>query len=130
MVEHLRLRWRDDMPMEALLGLRDELDDMLERIRSTRHMSNPVFKCPACGHIGRGADPQISVRATILALARFGVAAAVLRGLLAAEQRGAKAIALFLGENRTFDRETRAGACRVDSHRDGALDDRYAARAL
>jgi hypothetical protein len=75
MVEHLRLRWRDDLSMEALLRLRDELDDMLGRIRSTRHISNPVFKCPACGHIGRGADPQISVRATILALARFGVAA-------------------------------------------------------
>ena len=75
MVEHLRLRWRDDLPMEALLGLRDELDDMLGRIRSTRHIANPVFKCPACGHIGRGADPHVSVRATILALARFGVAA-------------------------------------------------------
>jgi len=75
MVEHLRLRWRDDLSMEALLGLRDELDDMLGRIRSTRDISNPVFNCPACGHIGRGADPPISVRATILALARFGVAA-------------------------------------------------------
>jgi len=75
MVEHLRLRWRDDLSMEALLGLRDELDDMLGRIRSTRHISNPVFTCPACGHIGRGAEPHISVRATILALARFGVAA-------------------------------------------------------
>src|SRR5712692_693151 len=75
MVEHLRLRWRDDLSMDALLGLRDELDDMLGRIRSTRHISNPVFKCPACGHIGRGADPHVSVRATILALARFGVAA-------------------------------------------------------
>jgi hypothetical protein len=75
MVEHLRLCWRDDLSMEALLGLRDELDDMLGRIRSTRHISNPVFKCPACGHIGRGADPHVSVRATILALARFGVAA-------------------------------------------------------
>ena len=32
MVEHLRLRWRDDMSMEALLWLRDELDDMLGRI--------------------------------------------------------------------------------------------------
>jgi hypothetical protein len=74
MVEHLRLRWRDDLSMEALLGLRDEIDDMLGRIRSTRHISNPVFKCPACGHIGRGADPQVSVRATILALARFRVA--------------------------------------------------------
>jgi len=65
MVEHLRLRWRDDLSMEALLGLRDELDDMLGRIRSTRHISTPVFKCPACGHIGRGADPHVSVRATI-----------------------------------------------------------------
>ena len=75
MVEHLRLRWRDDLSMEALLGLRDELDEMLRRIRSTRHISNPVFKCPACGRIGRGADPHVSVRATILALARFGVVA-------------------------------------------------------
>ena len=58
MVEHLRLRWRDDLSMEALLGLRDELDDMLGRIRSTRRISNPVFKCPACGHRGRGADPR------------------------------------------------------------------------
>src|SRR3954471_7904683 len=75
MVEHLRLRWRDDLPMEALLGLRDDLEDMLARIRATRHSTNPVFKCPACGHIGPGADPHVSVRATILALARFGVAA-------------------------------------------------------
>ena len=43
MVEHLRLRWRDNLSMEALLGLRDELDDMLGRIRSTRHISRPVF---------------------------------------------------------------------------------------
>jgi hypothetical protein len=75
MVEHLRLRWRDDLSMEALLGLRNELDDMLGRIRSMRHISNPLFKCPACGHIVRGADPHVSVRATILALVRFGVAA-------------------------------------------------------
>ena len=75
MVEHLRLRWRDDLSMEALLGLCDELDDMLGRIRSTRRISNPRFKCPACGHIGRGPDPHVSVRATILALARFSVAA-------------------------------------------------------
>ena len=74
MVEHLRLRWRDDLSLEALLRLRDELDDMLGRIRSTRHISNPVFKCPACGHRGHRADPHVSVRAAILALARFGVA--------------------------------------------------------
>ena len=75
LVEHLRLHWRDDLSMEALVRLRDELDDMLGHIRSTRHISNPVFTCPACGHIGPGADPHVSVRATILALTRFGVAA-------------------------------------------------------
>ena len=67
MVEHLRLRWRDELSTEALLRLRDELDDMLGRIRSTRRITNPLFKCPACGHIGRGADPHVSVHATILA---------------------------------------------------------------
>jgi hypothetical protein len=75
MVEHLRLHWRDDLSMAALLELRDELDDMLGRIRSTRHIANPVFKCPRCGRIGRVADPKVSVRATILALIRFDVAA-------------------------------------------------------
>ena len=75
MVQHLRLRWRDDLPIKDLLGLRAELDHLLGRIRSTRHIANPAVKCPACGHIGRGADPHVSVRATILALARFGVAA-------------------------------------------------------
>jgi len=54
MVEHLRLCWRADVCVEALLCLRDELDDMLGRILSTRHISNPVFKCPACGRVGRG----------------------------------------------------------------------------
>jgi hypothetical protein len=75
MVEHLRLRWRDDQSMDALLGLRDELDDMLGRIRSTRRIVSPAVTCPACAHRGPGADPHVSVRATILALARFGVAA-------------------------------------------------------
>lgn len=75
MVQHLRRGWRDDLPMEALVRLRDELDDMLGRIRSTRQIANPMFKCPTCGHIGRSADPHVSVRATILAVARFGVAA-------------------------------------------------------
>jgi hypothetical protein len=61
MVEHLRLRWRDDLSMEALLGLRDDLEDMLGRIRATRHITNPVFKCPACGHIGRREPIPTSV---------------------------------------------------------------------
>ena len=45
MVEHLRLR--DDLSLNAPLGLRDELDDMLGRIRATRQISNPVTVCAA-----------------------------------------------------------------------------------
>ena len=74
------------------LGLGDELDDMLERIRSTRRISDPFFKCPACGHIGRGANPHVSGRATILALTRFGVAAKeparALEGLVCLQKDG------------------------------------------
>ena len=61
--------------MEGLVGLRDELDDILGRIRSTRRIVNPVVTCPVCGHRGPGADPHVSVRATIVAVVRFGVAA-------------------------------------------------------
>ncbi len=75
MVQHLRLSWRDDLPMEALVRLRDELDEMLGCIRSTRHIANPICTCPTCGHVGRSAGPHVSVRAMILAVARFGVAA-------------------------------------------------------
>jgi len=45
------------------------------RWQVAEEMVRTVFKCPACGHIGRGADPHVSVRATILKLDRFGVAA-------------------------------------------------------
>jgi hypothetical protein len=49
MVEHLRLRWRDDQSVEALLGLRDELDDILGRIRSTRRTSTRSLRVPYMG---------------------------------------------------------------------------------
>lgn len=55
--------------------MRDELDEMLGRIRAMRRIANPIVTCPTCGHIGRSAEPHVSVRATILAVARFGVAA-------------------------------------------------------
>jgi hypothetical protein len=43
MVEHLRLRWRDDLSMEALLGCATVTPCL--GIRSTRHISSPIFKC-------------------------------------------------------------------------------------
>lgn len=49
MVEPRRLRWQDDPYPEALLGLRYELDDMVARIRSTRHISHPVINVPCAG---------------------------------------------------------------------------------
>src|SRR5262249_11932060 len=70
-----RLQPRSGLRITAPVPDPTELDDMLGRIRSTRHIFNPVFTCPTSGHIGRGADPHVSVRATILALARFAVAA-------------------------------------------------------
>src|SRR2546426_11188135 len=76
MIETLRTRWQQDMSFEAIVKLRDELDEMLQRIRSERHIHPPVFKCTKCGHVGEVAEPHVSVRAMILSLIRFGIAAA------------------------------------------------------
>jgi hypothetical protein len=74
MVETLRSDWRLGMTFEATIELRDDLDAMLQRIRSERHIRTPVFKCPQCGLVGEGAQPHVSVRAMFLSLVRFGIA--------------------------------------------------------
>ena len=74
LVETLRSEWRIGMSFEATIELRDELDAMLQRIRSELHIRPPVFKCPHCGHVGEGAQPHVSVRAMLLSLVRFGIA--------------------------------------------------------
>ena len=74
MVETLRSQWHQGMSSETTIELRDELDRMLQRIRSERHIRTPVFKCPHCGHVGEGAQPYVSVPAMLLSLARFGIA--------------------------------------------------------
>ena len=76
MIERLRSQWRPDMSWDALIGLRDELDAMLQQIRSDRHLRYPVFRCPECGQVGESAEHHFSVRAMILSLARFGIAPA------------------------------------------------------
>ena len=75
-VETLRTRWHDGLSFDRLIELRDNLDTTLQRIRSERHIRPPAFKCPRCGRVGEGAEPHVSVRAMILSLARFGIAAA------------------------------------------------------
>ena len=74
MVDELRKRWRAELPLSDLIQLRNDLDAMLHRIRSERNIRTPVIRCPRCGHTGPATEPDVSVRATILALGRFGIA--------------------------------------------------------
>ena len=76
MLEVLRVGWHAGLPWSRLIELRDELDTMLHRIRAERHIRPPVTRCPRCGHVGEAAEPDVSVRAMILALGRFGMAPA------------------------------------------------------
>jgi len=70
MVARLRSEWHEGLSMPALIGLRDELDGMLHRIRASRNFRTPMVTCRRCGRTGPGAEPHVSVRALILALAQ------------------------------------------------------------
>ena len=74
MLDVLRARWRADMPFEELIELAGQLDALLHHIRSERHIRTPVIRCRRCGHVGPAAEPDVSVRATIISLGRFGIA--------------------------------------------------------
>ena len=76
MVDKLRSRWRVGLSLTDMIQLRNDLDAMLHRIRSERNIRTPVIRCRSCGHIGPAAEPDVSVRATIIALGRFGIASA------------------------------------------------------
>jgi hypothetical protein len=76
MIEALRLEWHGGLSFGEVIALRDWLDAILHRIRSDRQIRPPVFKCPHCGHVGEGAEPDVSVRAMILSLGRFDIAPA------------------------------------------------------
>lgn len=74
MIERLRSQWHPGISFDAIVELRDDLDAMLERIRSARSIRPPTLRCPRCGHVGEGVAPHVSVRALILSLQRFGIA--------------------------------------------------------
>jgi hypothetical protein len=76
MIKILQARWNVGLAFVALIELRDELDAMLHRIRAERHIRPPVIKCPRCGHVGEAAEPDVTVRAMILSVGRFGMAPA------------------------------------------------------
>ena len=65
MIERLRLKWHREMQPEELVKLRDELDEILQQIRSDRQLRPPVLRCPECGHVGEVAASHVSVRAMI-----------------------------------------------------------------
>jgi hypothetical protein len=73
MIVGLRAEWHAGMSMPALIGLRDELDGILHRIRTARNIQTPIITCSKCGITGPAAEPHVSVRALILALARFEI---------------------------------------------------------
>lgn len=74
LIAALRREWLETMSCTELVELRDRLDAMLQAIRSGRNLHPPMMMCPHCGTKGLMANPQVSVRAMILALARFGIA--------------------------------------------------------
>ncbi|HEY7099126.1 MAG TPA: hypothetical protein VH437_20540 [Terriglobales bacterium] len=73
MVEVLRSRWRREMLFEAMIRLRDDLDEMLQRIRRERQIPSSVTQCPECGHIGESAPPHVTMQAMILSVSRFAI---------------------------------------------------------
>jgi len=60
--------------MAMLVDLRDTLDEVLHQIRRLGNIQTPIITCRKCGRTGHAAEPQVSVRAMILALARFEIA--------------------------------------------------------
>jgi hypothetical protein len=60
--------------MPALIDLRDKLDEMLQKIRKCKNIQTPTYTCIECGYTPQGPELRVSVRAMILALARFGIA--------------------------------------------------------
>ena len=74
MIEMLRMEWNSSMSVEELISLRDRLDATLQAIRIERNILPPMMWCPNCQKRHRSKPPKVSVRATILALRRFGIA--------------------------------------------------------
>jgi hypothetical protein len=76
MIEALRADWRPEMSWAEVVALRDHLDGMLKEIRKSRNIQ-PVTTstlCPCCNKLMTQGAGGVSVRATILALNRFGIA--------------------------------------------------------
>ncbi|HYT58201.1 MAG TPA: hypothetical protein VEQ38_26150 [Verrucomicrobiae bacterium] len=76
MVETLRAEWGAQMSWDDLIALCDRLDSVLQHIRHSRNITPATTStlCPCCGGPMVQGAASVSVRATILALGRFGIA--------------------------------------------------------
>ena len=84
LVALLRTEWRSELPWESVVQLRDRVQSQLEALRAQRGILPPVMRCAHCGATGGEAPPEISVRAMLLALGRFEIAA---QGLVRQRER-------------------------------------------
>jgi hypothetical protein len=56
MIVRLRAEWHEGMSIPTLIGLRNELDGTLHRIRLSRNIQTPIITCAGVG--GRGMLPN------------------------------------------------------------------------
>jgi len=52
MIVRLRAEWHEGMSIPTLIGLRNELDGTLHRIRASRNIQTPIITCRRCGRTG------------------------------------------------------------------------------
>jgi hypothetical protein len=62
MIERLRSQRHQGTSFDAIVGLRDDLDATLQRIRSERHMRPPFFGVRRVGMFRRQLTPPIQKR--------------------------------------------------------------------
>jgi hypothetical protein len=65
LIDWLRSQWYQGMSFDAIVDLCDDVDTMLQRIRSERHIRLPIFRGLLCGHVGERAEPHVSVRLVV-----------------------------------------------------------------
>jgi len=73
LVTDLRAAWHADLPWEAVIELRRQLQTRLDGILKARGITPARIRCFHCGHVGPGAPPVLTVRAVLLALRRFDI---------------------------------------------------------
>src|SRR6266571_1763068 len=81
MIQLLRSQWNESMTFPGLIELCASIDELFQQRRPIGPSLPPGSRCPKCGRIVSSENfvrHRISVRATILALGRFGIASSAL----------------------------------------------------